>query len=101
MKALYFLTVSTVLVGFAVWPALAYDPAYCNKYASAAVHEFYYTTTVPACAVAQSLRWQPNFANHYQWCLSANFADVRREWEIRINFLNRCGATCPGGRCDE
>jgi hypothetical protein len=100
MKSIYVSAISVALVGFATSAAFAFTPQYCNNYARAAVHEFYYTTTAPNCAVAQTARWQPNFAPHYQWCLSTDFADARREWNIRINFLNGCGAACPGGRCD-
>jgi hypothetical protein len=100
MKSIYVTAISVALAGLTVSPAFAFTPQYCNNYARAAVHEFFYTTTAPNCAVAQNARWQPNFAPHYQWCLSTDFADARREWNIRINFLNGCGAACPGGRCD-
>jgi hypothetical protein len=43
MKTLYVSVVSTGLAGSMASPALSYNTAYCNKYAVAAQHEFYYT----------------------------------------------------------
>ena len=72
--------------------AMAANPSYCNKYANAAVGQYFQATQkYPQCAGGISgMRWMPDFQAHYNWCISADPAAVQHEWDQRGQYLYMC-----------
>lgn len=64
----------------------------CYQYAKRAVEQYQMSTRRPACRVRPDGRWQPNYENHYQWCLTTGNAALSAEQDARDNHLSRCGA---------
>ena len=64
----------------------------CQRYARGAVEEFQNIQRRPSCRTNVSARWQPNYENHYNWCLSAPREWLRSEAKARDDHLIRCGA---------
>jgi hypothetical protein len=62
----------------------------CEQYASHAVRQ--YRLGAQRCGVRMDGRWQPNYQNHYQWCLGASNAALYSEQRARDDLLIRCGA---------
>lgn len=63
----------------------------CANYAQDAVDDYKTMRRHQECVIPDDPRWQPNYQNHYQWCLTA-----RREWLVsekkaRDGHLVRCG----------
>ena len=81
------LSLVLALATLATWqvpPASADDKTDCDNYANRAVAQYNQMTShanstkAPRCQVKDSPRWQPNFSNHYDWCMT-NVA-AHREW---------------------
>ena len=64
----------------------------CYQYANYAVRQYRLAMNRPECAVQMSGRWQPNYENHYQWCLRVPDQALGSEQSARGNHLTRCGA---------
>ena len=64
----------------------------CSQYANYAVRQYRLAMNRPECAVYTSGRWQPNYENHYQWCLRVPDQALGSEQSARSDHLTRCGA---------
>jgi hypothetical protein len=63
----------------------------CDNYAKRAVQQFKISQRFRKCNLAADGRWQTNFANHYNWCLTAPVAWLNAEQGARDTHLYRCG----------
>jgi hypothetical protein len=63
----------------------------CDSYARRAVNQFATMQRVPRCRLHPDRRWQSNYANHHDWCLSAPIGSARSEQHARDDHLRRCG----------
>ena len=87
-----------VLVAVTTFPATeaqAASPRECEGYARGAIRQFETAQRFPRCRVRTSPRWQPNYQNHYGWCLNAPVAWLRSETQAREAHLRRCGGSVP------
>jgi hypothetical protein len=64
----------------------------CQRFASRAVEQYQKTVDRPKCRVPSDARWQANYQNHYNWCLTAQPGRLRSEEKARDDHLYRCGA---------
>jgi hypothetical protein len=89
---------STLLIGAAgllAVAALANTPARskkagCEEYARSAVHDYQSMRDHPECHVPDSPRWQPNYQNHYKWCMGVPAAARIGEAKARDAHLVHC-----------
>ena len=65
----------------------------CRIYAQGAVNDLKTKLNNGCFPFQYSPRWQPFYSNHYNWCLGASEADIRRESRARNQELNRCPLT--------
>lgn len=63
----------------------------CDIYAKRAVQQFKISQRFRKCNLAADGRWQANFANHYNWCLTAPVAWLNSERGARDAHLYQCG----------
>jgi hypothetical protein len=64
----------------------------CAAYAERAVQQFNAMNNTPQCHVDPSLRWQPNYDNHYNGCLVLPEFMSNSEETVRVTHLKACGA---------
>ena len=64
----------------------------CYQYANYAMRQYKLAMNRPGCAVQTNGRWQPNYENHYQWCLRVPDQALGSEQSARTDHLVRCGA---------
>jgi hypothetical protein len=64
----------------------------CNRYANDAVHDYKQMRDDPKCLIGDGPRWQANYQNHYQWCLTARPEWVKNETKLRNDHLMHCGS---------
>ena len=64
----------------------------CKSYAQNAVNDYHVMVKHEKCRVADSGRWQPNYENHYNWCVTAPTGWRLAEAKKRDAHLKRCGA---------
>jgi hypothetical protein len=64
---------------------------YCAQYASSAVDDYRKMREHKKCFIRDNARWQPNYQNHYQWCLTAQHEWAVNEWKARDAHLVDCG----------
>ena len=69
----------------------AAPPSRCKTYANDAVAHYKNMRNKAKCRVADNARWQPNYNNHYGWCLKAPAAWIDSEHGARVLHLSRCG----------
>lgn len=67
----------------------------CRAYANRAVQQYQIANTHANCHHNMNARWQPNYQNHYGWCLNAQTSWLQSEQKIRDNFLAKCGGLSP------
>ena len=87
-----------ILVAVTTFPATEAEAAEareCQGYARGAILQFQIAQRFPKCRVPTSARWQPNYQNHYGWCLTAPRAWLRSEEQARETHLRRCGGRTP------
>lgn len=63
----------------------------CAQYARNAIRQYQIMTEHPKCRVDTGGRWQPNYQDHYNWCLTAADAARRSEEKLRNDHLLACG----------
>jgi hypothetical protein len=63
----------------------------CANYARNAVDDYATMRRFRECSIPDSPRWQPNYRNHYQWCLTARPEWLASEAKARDAHLVRCG----------
>jgi hypothetical protein len=89
------IVIFAMATSFVAIPVFAAGQEACEEYAHSAVHDFE-VGTAPAnakkCRIKAEARWQPNFKNHYNWCLTAPAAWLRSERKARDDRLLACGA---------
>jgi hypothetical protein len=89
------IAIFALAVSLPAFPVLAASQGACQEYARSAVHDFE-AGTAPAnakkCRIKTDARWQPNFQNHYNWCLTAPTAWLLAERKARDDRLLACGA---------
>ena len=64
----------------------------CKHYAQSAVSDYRSMVDHPKCRVADSPRWQPNYENHYNWCMGVPKASRVGESKARDAHLRHCKA---------
>lgn len=69
--------------------ASAADDATCRRYATDAALQ-YADANSNRCGFPNGPRWQPNTANHYNWCRSAAAGWPQNEEAIRNAYLRLC-----------
>ncbi|MDJ0600958.1 MAG: hypothetical protein QNJ37_19200 [Crocosphaera sp.] len=62
----------------------------CELYAQEAVNALRTRLNNGCFPFQYSPRWQPFYANHYNWCLGASEGDKQKEIRIRNRELNNC-----------
>jgi hypothetical protein len=72
--------------------AYAASKGACAQYARRAIEQYQQTTKDRKCRIKGDARWQPNYQNHYNWCLTAPTAWLRSEEKARDDHLYGCGA---------
>ncbi|MET0985208.1 MAG: hypothetical protein ABW034_07365 [Steroidobacteraceae bacterium] len=77
----------------------AESPAVCQAYATEAVND--YNQAAAARCPLSNARWQPNYNNHYGWCLNAPTAWVQSEANFRRNELAVCKHEQRASQCRE
>jgi hypothetical protein len=83
---------TTVLILCAsAFSAQAASAQKCDNYAKRAVQQFSISQRFRKCNLAPDARWQANFKNHYNWCLTAPVAWLNSEQGARDTHLYRCG----------
>jgi hypothetical protein len=93
--ATYCFIISAWAVHLTWLPALAGSPEDCRRYATSAVSDFANGTNqanARRCHIQPDGRWQANYENHYQWCLTAPKTALSSEQKIRNDYLMGCGA---------
>ena len=73
-------------------PLAKSDSGYCRDYARSAVSDYKDMISHPKCRVPDDGRWQPNYENHYNWCMKAPRAWRISESTARSKHLKNCGA---------
>jgi hypothetical protein len=73
-------------------PSHAADPAYCAQYARLALHELAVNQSIPGCFKGYDLRWNPNYGQHYGWCLGVSAEQAAAERDYRRARLGDCRA---------
>jgi hypothetical protein len=68
---------------------------YCEAYARDAVSQ-HRANLDRRCGYGPNARWQPNYNNHYRWCLSAPRASVAAEDAARRDRLRSCQRASSG-----
>ena len=63
----------------------------CASYARNAVDDYATMRRFPECLIRDNPRWQADYRNHYQWCLTAAPDWTKNETKARDNHLVRCG----------
>ncbi len=63
----------------------------CVDYAHNALADYETMRRFPQCSIPDSPRWQSNFPNHYQWCLTARPEWLGSETRAREDHLKQCG----------
>ena len=63
----------------------------CASYSRDAVDDYATMRRFPECLKRDDPRWQSNYQNHYQWCLTAAPDALKNETKERTNHLVRCG----------
>ena len=63
----------------------------CANYAHSAVSDYATMRQDRKCLIGDSPRWQADYRNHYQWCLTARPEWLVSEWKARDNHLMQCG----------
>jgi len=63
----------------------------CVDYARSAVKDYSTMQRHQECLIPDNPRWQPNYQNHYQWCLTARREWVASETKARDAHLIHCG----------
>jgi hypothetical protein len=89
------IALSAMAMSLPAFPVFAAGQATCQEYAHSAVNDFEVGTAaanVRKCRIKADARWQPNFKNHYEWCLTAPAAWLRSERKARDDRLLACGA---------
>lgn len=71
----------------------------CRQYAEAAVNAFRENEAI-GCRFSNA-RWQPNYNNHFNWCLSALPQWVKNEEEFRANQLRVCRRDAQAVECNK
>jgi tachylectin len=71
--------------------ALPQENQRCQAYAQRAFDQFQLMNRLPKCQVTPTARWSPDYKLHYEWCLSAQEAELRSEEKARDDHLYRCG----------
>jgi hypothetical protein len=74
----------------AIAPARAADPAFCQQYASLAVHEATVLSTL-ACFRGFDGMWHLDFNRHYNWCLTTEPATANGQRDYRRMRIAQCG----------
>jgi hypothetical protein len=74
-------------------PVFAASPGTCQEYAHSAVNDFKQGTApsnAKKCKITPNARWQSNFQNHYNWCLTAPAAWLgsERKWGSSLARLS-------------
>lgn len=64
----------------------------CKHYAHDAVYDYRVMVDHVKCRVADSARWQPNYENHYKWCMEVPVASRDAEKKARDAHLRHCKA---------
>lgn len=82
---------STAILSFASIAEAASQGA-CQQYARRATEQYKRTVELRKCGIKGDARWQPNYQNHYNWCLNAPTAWLRSEEKARDTHLYKCGA---------
>jgi hypothetical protein len=86
-----------IAIAGAVLPAVAASQQECRTYADNAVFDFTIATNqanAANCPVTGG-RWQANWENHYQWCLTVSTAAYQGEENARKAYLVQCHAAHP------
>lgn len=63
----------------------------CANYARAAAADYATMRRFRECSVPDSPRWQADYRDHYQWCLTARAEWLASEAKARDSQLVRCG----------
>jgi hypothetical protein len=63
----------------------------CASYAHSAVSDYQTMRRFRQCFTPDQPRWQADYRNHYQWCLTARAAWLASETKARDGHLVRCG----------
>ena len=63
----------------------------CASYARNAVDDYATMRKFPECMLRDNPRWQSDYRNHYNWCLTAAPEALKNETKARDNHLVRCG----------
>jgi hypothetical protein len=92
-----FRTIQSFLIGAVGVTALvaqahAADPGYCAQYARLALHELAVNQSIPGCFRGYDLRWNPNYSQHYGWCLGVSREQAASERDYRRARLDDCRA---------
>jgi hypothetical protein len=79
----YILCATFAIVGLSsATQVFAASPGNCQEYSHSAVKDFEQATAssnAKKCKITPNARWQSNFQNHYNWCLTAPTASLRSE----------------------
>jgi hypothetical protein len=65
--------------------------ARCQRYADRAVQEYHIMKDHRRCGLRDDARWQPNYRNHYDWCVASPSSWPRSEEKLRDDHLYSCG----------
>jgi hypothetical protein len=70
----------------------AADPGYCAQYARLALHELAVNQSIPGCFRGYDQRWNPNYGQHYGWCLGVSREQAAGERDYRRARIDDCRA---------
>ncbi|QBR71899.1 hypothetical protein CU048_12160 [Beijerinckiaceae bacterium] len=63
----------------------------CANYAHGAVSDYSTMRRFQQCFLPDNPRWQADYRNHYQWCLTARPEWLASETKARTDHLVHCG----------
>jgi hypothetical protein len=63
----------------------------CANYAHGAVSDYETMRRFRECFIPNNPRWQADYRNHYQWCVTARPEWLTSETKARNDHLVRCG----------
>jgi hypothetical protein len=89
-KQFALVVVSAGLFAAATMPSRAADPDYCAQYARLAIHEVQVNMATPGCFKGFDRRWNLNYDQHYQWCLTVPYAVADTERDYRRMRVAQC-----------
>jgi hypothetical protein len=90
MRKLVSIAVAGIGLFAAGTAAKAADPAFCQQYATLAVHEYKVNLSIPGCFKGNDNRWHADYMRHYNWCLTATRAAADAERDYRRMRLDQC-----------